>query len=349
MDSLVKYWMILELSANCDGMRYSNYMYKDFGGLFKMGPAWDFDWTWNTSYVVPTNEWWTDQSYYNQSVHWYKHLAKDPYFITKAYELYQAHKEEFLFVSADGGLFDTLAEKYAVSSKADLARWHSDQNYENELSKTKEYITKRFSWLEQQFSSVETLAESLGYTASDKLTVADISGSDGSVAVKASVSDASAESVTFHINGIFAGEASVQNGTAELNISTSLLNSSGLNTVQIRMKNAQGEYLAQEAVSSGRGGWNPWQQQASASERTVYSSFRTFTAEELGISPAIAGDVNCDGIVNIFDFILMKKYLLHQTMLSGAGLANADCNADGSVTLADLIKLRKFLSASSET
>ncbi len=344
IDSLVKYWMILELSSNCDGMRYSNYMYKDFGGLFKMGPAWDFDWTWNASYVVPTNEWWTDQNYYNQSVHWYKHLVKDPYFITKAYELYQAHKEEFSSVSADGGLFDTLAETYAVSSKADLAKWHSDQNYENELAKTKEYITSRFAWLEQQFASVETLAESLGYEASDKLEITDISGNDGSITVKASVSDADAAAVTFHINGIFAGEAAVQNGTADLKISASLLNSSGLNTIQIRMKNAQGEYLAQEA-SSGRGGWgwNPWEQQSTASERTVYSNFETFTAEEIGISPVIAGDVSCDGIVNVFDLVLMKKYLLHSVTLSDQALANADFQTDGSVTLTDAIKLQKFL------
>ncbi len=345
MDSLVKYWMILELSSNCDGMRYSNYMYQDFGGLFKMGPAWDFDWTWNASYVVPTDEWWTDQNYYNQSVHWYKHLVKDPYFITKVYELYQANKEKFASVSADGGLYDTLSEKYGVSSKADLVKWHPDQNYETELAKTKEYITSRFSWLEQQFSSVETLAESLGYEFSDKLEITNISGSDGGITVSASVSDNSAETVTFHVNGIFAGEAAVQNGSAALNISASMLNNSGLNTVQIRMKNAQGEYLAQEASSSGRGGWNrnPWEQQNSDSERTVWSDFKTFTAEELGVSPVISGDVNNDGTVNIFDFVLLKKYLLNTVTLSGQALANADCNADGSVTLTDLIKLQKFL------
>lgn len=348
MDSLVKYWMILELSSNCDGMRYSNYMYKDFDTLFKMGPAWDFDWTWNASYIVPADEWWTDQNYYNNSVHWYKNLVKDPYFITKAYELYQAHKDEFNAISKDGGLFDTLAETYAISSKADLAKWHSDQNYESELEKTKEYITQRFAWLGQQFDSVESLAESLGYEASDKLAVAELSGQNGSILVKASVSDDSAETVTFHINGIFAGEAEIQNGTASLNISSSLLNqdSTALNTIQIRMKDAQGKYLAQEADSSGwggRGGWNPWEPQNTASERTVYSNFKTFSADELGVSPAVPGDVNCDGIVNIFDFVLLKQHFLKSGTLSGQGLANADCNADGTVSLTDIIKLQKFL------
>ena len=311
-----------------------------------MGPAWDFDWTWNASYVVPTNEWWTDQNYYNESVHWYKHLAKDPYFITKAYELYQAHKEEFNAVSADGGLFDTLAEKYAISSKADLAKWHSDQNYENELSKTKEYITNRFSWLEQQFSSVETLAESLGYEFSDKLSITEISGGEGTFTLKASVLDGNAETVTFHINGIFAGETTVQNGTATLNVSASMLKNSGLNTVQIRMKNAQGEYLAKATASSGRGGWgswNPWEQPNTTSERTVYSNFRAFTAEEIGVSQVIFGDVNCDGIVNVIDLALLKQHFLKDGTLSGQALANADYNADGSVTLTDLVKLQKFL------
>ena len=178
--------------------------------------------------------------------------------------------------------------------------------------------------------------------------MAELSGQNGSILVKASVSDDSAETVTFHINGIFAGEAEIQNGTASLNISSSLLNqdSTALNTIQIRMKDAQGKYLAQEADSSGwggRGGWNPWEPQNTASERTVYSNFKTFSADELGVSPAVPGDVNCDGIVNIFDFVLLKQHFLKSGTLSGQGLANADCNADGTVSLTDIIKLQKFL------
>lgn len=351
MDSLVEYWLMLELSSNCDGMRYSNFMYKDFGEKFKMGPSWDYDWTWNASYIVPTNEWWTDQEYYNQTAHWYKYLALDPYFITQAYELYQANKNTFAKVYADGGMIDTYASELELPAKADLAKWHEKQVFDDEVAKTKEYVTERFKWLDEQFSDVETLAKSLGYEASDKLTVTDIASQNGKLQITAQVTDSQAAAVTFHINGILAGEADVQNGTAVLTIGTELLKNKddALNTVQIRMKNADGEYLAEEEKQSssdpwGRGGWDPWgQTQQTDVGSLVYSNFKSFTAEELGLSVSVKGDVNMDGEFNISDVVLLQKWLLAVPDTKLANWKAGDLSQDGRLDDFDIIMMRQLL------
>ena len=350
MDSLVQYWLMLELSSNCDGMRYSNYMYKDFGGKFKMGPAWDFDWTWNASYIVPTNEWWTDQNYYNNTAHWYKYLVHDPYFLTRAYELYQAHKAEFAQIYADGGMLDTLAEVLAQPAKADLAKWHEKQDFDEELAKTKEYVTARFQWLEQQFADVKTLAKSLGCDESVLLAFGQIKAADSGVQITAQVQSADAASVVFHVNGILAGEAKVSGGSASLTVPASLLlpTESAINTVQIRMKDAAGAYLAAEPEPEtpsdpwGRGGWNPWEEEPAPDVSSlVYSAFAYFTAESLGIRVSVQGDFNADGVFDTKDAAALQKYLL-----CAGGAANwkaGDFNADRKLTAADLTLMKRRL------
>ena len=336
MDSLVKYWMMLELTANSDGMRFSNYMYKDFGTIFKIGPAWDYDWTWNAGYTVPTNEWWTSQSYYNESVHWYQYLAKDPYFITKAYELYQAHQKEFAQIYADGGKIDSYADKIETSALADTQKWHSGTDWAEEVSKTKDYVKNRYQWFDTQFTNLETLAESLGYDASDNLEVTNVSTDDGKVVVTATAVGVSAETITFHVNGKYAGEAKIQDDlTATLEISPSLLekNSNSLNTVQIRMKDADGNYL--KSSSTGRGGWgdwNPWEQTTSSTS-TVYSNFATFTAD---YNSLVKTGYSVSDIKILQDWLHGKKVTIPEGK-------NYDLNQDGVWNICDLALLKKIL------
>jgi hypothetical protein len=348
MDSLVQYWLFLEIITNSDGMRYSNYMYKDFGELFKMGPTWDYDWTWNAGYTVPTDEWWTDQSYYNDSIHWYKYLVTDPYFITKAYELFQQVEPTLDEIYADGGKIDTYAANLKTAAVADLSKWHSGTDYTSEVSDLKTYVKSRFTWLGQQFSSVEELADSLGYEASDKLSVTDVSADNGTVKITASVNDSSAKSVSFHVNGIYAGSASVSNGKATINISSSLLETDGdsLNTVQIRMLDSNGNYIAASSKSSGnQGGWqNPWQQQTSSTTQIaslVYSNFDVFTANEIGISTSVKGDVNADGVFNSADAVMLQKWIISAGSITDwqAG----DFDGDNALSVFDLCLMKKEL------
>lgn len=348
MQSLVQYWLMLELSSNCDGMRYSNFMYKDFGQIFKMGPAWDYDWTWNASYVVPTDEWWTDQTYYNQTAHWYKYLVQDPYFLAQAYALYQAHRDEFAQVYADGGLFDRTAEALRLPAEADLAKWHEKQDYDTELAKTKTYVTERFQWLDQQFADIGTLAQSLGLEQSEKLAVTDITASAQGVTMTASVSDSAAASVSFYVNGLLAGEAPVKNGSAALTVSRSLLDADAdaYNTVQIRMKDASGSFLAAEPEPETQNpwghGWNPWGEPEAPDVRSlVYSAFDAFTAAELGLRAAVPGDVDANGRFDSADAVMLCRYLLSDGTLTDWRAGDFDAN--GRINAADFTLMKRAL------
>ena len=55
------------------------------------------------------------------------------------------------------------------------------------------------------------------------------------------------------------------------------------------------------------------------------------------------GDVNCDGMVDILDVILLNRNLLGMADLTKEGKANADVDLDGKPTPADSLNIMKYL------
>lgn len=60
-----------------------------------------------------------------------------------------------------------------------------------------------------------------------------------------------------------------------------------------------------------------------------------------GDKPAIIGDVNNDGEVNILDYIALQKYIMNPS--AGIELKNSDLNGDGRVNTSDLFILRRTI------
>jgi hypothetical protein len=184
------------------------------------------------------------------------------------------------------------------------------------------------------------------------LQVADVSANDtGMVKLTATVTDSSAEKVTFHVNGIYAGSATVKNNKAVLEIFSSLLEEDGdaLNTVQIRMLDESGNYIAQSKSSSGNqggGGWNLWQQQQTTTTQIgslVYSNFTVFTANELGITKRVVGDVNVDGVFDLEDVVMLQKWLLQKGNITD--WTAGDLDGSGSLSIIDLTLMKQNLLA----
>ena len=64
--------------------------------------------------------------------------------------------------------------------------------------------------------------------------------------------------------------------------------------------------------------------------------------------PYLTGDVNYDGIINIYDLVKLKKNILNNVALDYQ-TASSDINKDGQISVADIIILQKFLLGKSKT
>lgn len=68
-----------------------------------------------------------------------------------------------------------------------------------------------------------------------------------------------------------------------------------------------------------------------------------FVPERYKVVPVAPGDVNGDGCVDIYDYILLVKYKTEGAVLNDLQLESADCMRDGEITIADCVVLRKYI------
>ena len=281
LNSLLGYWFVCEYTNNWDSMKNSTFFYKDLTGKAKMGPVWDYDWAFAniTMYGMPPLEiekWHTtltgissDEGGYAelefQKNQWNRFLVTDPYFVTKAYEMYKRIRPTYLEdVIKEGGKIDSLEKKYQSSSDANDAKWaFSYEDYDGvafidgELQDTisqlfnpavesmKTFITKRVEWFDKQFIDVKTLYKSLGNDISSEISVEQVINTDNVTIATATVTDEAITNVEFIINGKSLGIMPVSSGKATVTIEDKYLeeDKDALNTLQVLALDSEEKYF----------------------------------------------------------------------------------------------------------
>jgi hypothetical protein len=263
-DSLLVNFLVCEFTVNWDSMKNSVYLYKDIDGPFYLSPVWDYDWAWgNSAFTIDTWEpeiWQTTDEYfasenYYQTVQWNRYLIRDPYFLVRVYEKYwQIRDSEIEAMICRGGLIDTYAEQIRTAAQANDAKWGGSmgtfkgQKFEEGILSLKDFIGQRIAWMDEQFSSVESLRVSLGYYITDEILQvepADTASYENMTGIRVRCSSPDCTAISFQVNGTHFFTAELQEGTAVGFIPDSALRQeeNALNTVQVRALDENGEYL----------------------------------------------------------------------------------------------------------
>lgn len=175
MDSMVSYWLLMEIMGNDDARYKSRYIYKPQGGKLTFGPPWDFD-TGSGAILVrkdlpdgmSATGWKVSQ--FNDPQNFYRELLDDPLFIMKASEKYWQIRDYLQSVIKSGGQLDMDSDYLKESGLADAARWNREDHtewagftdgYMDGTERFKMYLNDRISWLDKQFASENTLLNSV--------------------------------------------------------------------------------------------------------------------------------------------------------------------------------------------
>lgn len=156
MTSFVDWYLISEITKSIDSFWWSStYMNIKPGGKLKMGPIWDYDHSFGN--YIHEGETENPEGFYVGELYWYKRLMEDPvfreavrtrfdYFYSRRNDILNEINEnaEYLKYSAveNNNKWGTL---YTFIWN-DLTIWGS---YLNEVEYMKEWLVKRFDWLNQ--------------------------------------------------------------------------------------------------------------------------------------------------------------------------------------------------------
>jgi hypothetical protein len=163
-DSFIDYHLLVEVTKNVDGFRFSTFFHKDRGGKIKMGPLWD----WNLSFGNCNgkqgymSEWWLWPQLDDKEYSWFRRLFEDPDFAQKYVDRWTELRSTTFAVSNLLGRVDAIAallqeaqarnfERWPILGSAINPNWYAGDTYAEEVNWMKEWIAKRLVWIDRQF------------------------------------------------------------------------------------------------------------------------------------------------------------------------------------------------------
>lgn len=170
-DSMVSFWLTMELLSNEDAATRSRFCYKDAGGKLTFGPVWDFDIGGGSFRSFFDAEQWsvtgTVVGWYEGQDFW-KEVVDDPYFQIRAQERYWSIRPYLAELVADGGIIDGYADAIYESGAANELLWSGDgymtrtfSGPNGDVAVLKDFLTRRFAWLDTVFDTEDSTTKAL--------------------------------------------------------------------------------------------------------------------------------------------------------------------------------------------
>ena len=174
-DSFIDHHLLVEVTKNIDGFRFSTFYYKDRGDKLKMGPIWD----WNLSFGNANGKqgWKTDYWYWPQlddlQYSWFRRLFEDPDFGQRYVDRWGQIRTNQFAVAKIHARIDELAELLDEAQARNFRKWrilgrsvwpnsYVGRSFSDEVNWMKQWIQQRIEWVDQQFLAAPSFSLKAG-------------------------------------------------------------------------------------------------------------------------------------------------------------------------------------------
>ena len=185
--------MIVELTKNIDGFRFSTFFHKERGGKLKMEPVWD----WNLSYGNANGkqgeiaEYWYWPQLDDSQYSYFRRLFEDADFAQRYVDRLAEVRATVFSESNLTARIDALVADLGAARARNFERWpilsrriwpntYVGKNYEGEISYMKDFLFRRLNWVDQQFIPAPKLVSGSGARGDARRTVA-LSAAKGAI------------------------------------------------------------------------------------------------------------------------------------------------------------------------
>ncbi|MCL2690306.1 MAG: CotH kinase family protein [Chitinispirillia bacterium] len=145
----------------------SVFFYKDKGGKISMGPLWDFDLSFGTSWYsygvggdrgnMPTEVKLPPELYPYPNYPFFNRFFDDPVFLAKWKEIWNNNFHQNILPMS--GFIDDMANKIKASAKKDHEKWWPENDFDTRISELKNYFHTRAAYLNSHYNNEEKLTE----------------------------------------------------------------------------------------------------------------------------------------------------------------------------------------------
>jgi hypothetical protein len=174
-DSFIDHHLLVELSKNIDGFRFSTFYHKDRGGLLKMGPIWD----WNLSFgnanardgFNPEGWYWSQLD--DRQYSWFRRLFEDPDFAQRYVDRWGALRTNQFAIVKINARIDQMATLLNEAQARNFRRWrilgrnvwpnaYVGRTFDDEIGFLKQWVQQRIEWMDRQFISPPSFSIQVG-------------------------------------------------------------------------------------------------------------------------------------------------------------------------------------------
>jgi hypothetical protein len=169
--SFIDHHILVEMSKNVDGFRFSTYFHKDRGAPIKMGPIWD----WNLSFGNANGkqgwipEYWLWPQLTDKEYSWFRRLFQDPDFGQRYVDRWAQLRTNIFVTDKILARIDHWTnllneaqirnyEKWQVLGRQVWPQNSWGDTYGDEVIFMKDWIKKRLAWIDAQFLPAPALA-----------------------------------------------------------------------------------------------------------------------------------------------------------------------------------------------
>ena len=169
-DSFIDHHLLVEVTKNIDGFRFSTFYHKDRGDRLKMGPLWD----WNLSFGNANGKqgWMPDRWYWpqldDQQYSWFRRLFEDPDFAQKYVDRWGQLRTNQFATAAILATIDKYSAELSEAQDRNFKRWrilgrqvwpnsYVGQTYADEVNWMKQWVQTRITWIDKQFVAAPIL------------------------------------------------------------------------------------------------------------------------------------------------------------------------------------------------
>jgi hypothetical protein len=181
VDTFIDQHLIVEVTKNIDGFRFSTFFAKDRGGKIRMEPIWD----WNLSFGNANGkqgwiaEYWYWPQLDDQQYSWFRRLFEDPDFGQRYVDRWGQLRTNLFSTARVHARIDSLARQLDEAQRRNFERWpilgkriwpnnYVGRDYEDEVTWMKNWIARRLAWIDRQFVAGPTVT---GPPATSQLTL----------------------------------------------------------------------------------------------------------------------------------------------------------------------------------